>query len=186
MTKPSGPTSVAQRRRTVSPFRPGEARDSLAILELHNDAVSVIHLNQLGHSKEQFVSSHRLHFEAADGVHVITLSGIAIIDLEASQVKRQRGSERDWVMDDLVLDLALPEGLIPEGQAFVVEQCAPFLTINAIGGISTVGWGVNEFSGPGKGPITEAVTLKATIGVFSTGEVLHRVGYQVTLTGRIC
>ena len=68
---------------------------------------------------------------------------------------------------------------------FHVEQCAPFITVNAVGGISTVGWAVDEFSGPGKSVVTESIQVKAVLGVYSTGEVLHRIGTTVTVAGTI-
>jgi hypothetical protein len=52
--------------------------------------------------------------------------------------------------------------------------------------VSTVGWSVHEVFGPASGSLlTTTVPLTALIGVFSTGEVLHRIGYSLTLTGTL-
>ena len=59
------------------------------------------------------------------------------------------------------------------------------ITLNGLGGVSTVGWSVHEFSGPSNTLLTDSVPITATIGVFSSGEVLHRIGYSVTLTGSL-
>lgn len=81
------------------------------------------------------------------------------------------------------LDLLLPPEFVAGGQRLRLEQCAPLLTINAIGGVSTVGWAVNACQGPGLVELSEILPIRAEIGVFNTGEVLHAIGYHVTLTG---
>jgi hypothetical protein len=135
--------------------------------------------------KDAFASSYALHLEAVNGVHMITMSGIVILDLDASQMPKRRTPTHGWRYSDLYLELALPPNLLTPGMALHVEQCAPFITVNAVGGISTVGWAVDEFSGPGKSVVTESIQVKAVLGVYSTGEVLHRIGYNVTAVGTI-
>jgi hypothetical protein len=71
-------------------------------------------------------------------------------------------------------------------QALRVVRSAPLVTLNGLGGVSTVGWSVHEFSGPPPGSLlTRTAPVSALIGVFSTGEVLHRIGYSLTLTGTL-
>jgi hypothetical protein len=143
-------------------------------------------INQLDpQGKTAFASSHKLHLEAANGSHMITLTGIVILDLDASQMPKSKDPAHGWRYRDLYLELALPPGLLPPGMALHIEQCAPFLTLSALGGVSTVGWAVNEFSGPGKRVVTESIPVSAVLGVYSTGEVLHRIGYNVTAVGTI-
>ena len=48
-----------------------------------------------------------------------------------------------------------------------------------------MGWSVHEFSGPANVVLTDGVPLTATIGVYSSGEVLHRIAYSLTLTGSL-
>jgi hypothetical protein len=66
-----------------------------------------------------------------------------------------------------------------------VSRSAPLVTLNGIGGISTVGWSVHDFNGPANVLLTDGVPLTATIGVYSSGEVLHRIAYSLTLTGSL-
>jgi len=116
------------------------------------------------------------------GTHLITLTGIVLVDLEAEHGLLIR-EKSNWVLEDLKLEIALPKALLGPDQAFRVSRSAPLITLNGLGGVSTVGWSVHEFSGPRDTLLTASVPITATIGVFSTGEVLHRIGYSVTLTG---
>ena len=137
-----------------------------------------------GHHKDSFASSHWLHLEGADGVHLITLTGVVKVDLEAEHglFVKEKSS---WVLEDLRLEIALPREVVSAEQAFRVIRSAPLITLNGIGGVSTVGWSVDEFSGPSDTLLTDSVPLTATIGVYSSGEVLHRIAYSVSLTGRV-
>lgn len=110
---------------------------------------------------------------------------MVIVNLEADKMPRERRKEDGWLYEDLRLELALPADSVSPGKVLVVEQCAPFLTVNAVGGISTVGWAVDEFSGPRPGAACESILIKAVLGVYATGEVLHRIGYTVGVSGRI-
>lgn len=141
--------------------------------------------SQLDHnSKDRFSSCHWVHLEGVGGVHLLTLSGVVEVDLEAEHglMVKERA---EWVLEDLKLAIALPKEVVPAGQALRVQRSAPLITLNGLGGVSTVGWSVHEFSGPRDSLLTDAVPLTAVIGVYSTGEVLHRIGYSVTLTGTL-
>jgi len=137
-----------------------------------------------GHHKDSFASTHWVHLEGAGGVHLITLTGVVKVDLEAEHGLLVK-EKSNWVLEDLNLEIALPRSVVSADQAFRVIRSAPLITLNGIGGVSTVGWSVHEFSGPIDTLLTDSVPLTATIGVYSTGEVLHRIGYSVTLTGRL-
>jgi hypothetical protein len=137
-----------------------------------------------GHHKDRFSSTHWVHLEGIGGVHLITLTGVVDVELEAEHglfVKEKAG----WVLEDLNLEIALPRAVVAADQAFRVSRSAPLVTLNGIGGISTVGWSVHGFEGPSDTLLTDAVVLSATIAVYSSGEVLHRIGYSVSLTGTL-
>jgi hypothetical protein len=137
-------------------------------------------------SRMDFACAHHLHLEGVNGLHMLTFSGVVIVNLEAEKLPREQRKDDGWLYEDLRLELALPEDVVPAGKVLVIDQCAPFLTVNAVGGISTVGWAVDEFSGPRKDDaLSESVAIKAVLGVYATGEVLHRIGYSVSVTGRI-
>jgi hypothetical protein len=135
-----------------------------------------------GDTRDRFSSTHWAHLEGVGGTHLITLTGIVLVDLEAEHGLLIR-EKSNWVLEDLKLEIALPKALLGPDQAFRVSRSAPLITLNGLGGVSTVGWSVHEFSGPSDTLLTASVPITATIGVFSTGEVLHRIGYSVTLTG---
>lgn len=146
----------------------------------------MIHLSQCdGMTKDAFVHPSWMHFEATGGLHVLTFTGTVIIDLEAGGREMDPELTGGWKYEDLQIDLALPTAVVPAGKTFHLERCAPFLTVNAVGGVSTVGWAVNEFSGPSKTAVHESIPIQASIAVFRTGEVLHRIGYHVSVTGRL-
>jgi len=137
-----------------------------------------------GHHRDSFASTHWVHLEGIGGVHLITLTGVVEVDLEAQHGLFEK-EKSSWVLEDLNLELALPRAVVGDDQAFRVIRSAPLITLNGIGGISTVGWSVHEFGGPSDTLLIDSVPLTATIGVYSSGEVLHRIGYSVSLTGRL-
>jgi hypothetical protein len=137
------------------------------------------------HSRERFASCHWAHIEGVGGVHQLTLSGVVQVDLEAAHglLIKERA---EWALEDLELGIALPGEVVSADQALRVVRSAPLVTLNGLGGVSTVGWSVHEFSGPPPGSLlTRTAPVSALIGVFSTGEVLHRIGYSLTLTGTL-
>jgi hypothetical protein len=136
--------------------------------------------NQLAASDSaRFRSAHSLQFSGQDNSLLIQLSGIVVVDYQA---RGSMGGERGWIKETLGLQLALP-ALADPGQVLHVDQCTPFITINGVGGISTVGWGVNEFSAPVNVVCRDSYTLEATLSVYNSGEVLHKIGYMVSLVG---
>lgn len=145
----------------------------------------MIHLSQCDRAtKDAFIHPSWVHFEAGEGLHVFSFTGTVVLDLKASAREMDPDLTGGWKFEDLQLDIALPAEIVPPGSVFRIERCAPFLTVNAVGGVSTVGWAVNDFSGPSHTEVTDSVPITASVAVFRTGEVLHRIGYQVTLTGR--
>ena len=132
---------------------------------------------------KRFVSTHCLHVQTQNGLELITLTGIVIVEHKASATPSMPGIQQGWDQDELELNLELPER-VTQGKALLVEQCAPFVTINAIGGVSTVGWAVDKFSANTGVRATGSFPIKIGIGVFNTGEILHKIAYQVSLVGR--
>ena len=144
----------------------------------------MLHVSQLDcGSAERFNSAHMVHVPLGDGRHLITLSGIVTLDYKSAHQDQRHSQTSGWAEEELQLDLLLPPEFVAGGQRLRLEQCAPLLTINAIGGVSTVGWAVNACQGPGLVELSEILPIRAEIGVFNTGEVLHAIGYHVTLTG---
>jgi len=142
-------------------------------------------INQLDpKDAKRFVSSHGLVFDGLDGRVLVQLSGVVLLDYEANHVKHGLpGKARKWESQTLSLSVSLPDSIRQNRQLYV-EQCTPFLTINAIGGVSTVGWAVDSFSADIDVLCDESYRVQAALGVYSSGEVLHRIGYNITVVGR--
>ncbi|MEB3208007.1 MAG: hypothetical protein VKK63_03745 [Synechococcus sp.] len=110
---------------------------------------------------------------------MIQLSGVVVVDYQA---KGSMGGSRGWANETLSLNLALPA--VPgQSQSFFVEQSTPLITINGVGGISTVGWSVNSCTGSVNTLCNGSYGLEAVLGVYTSGEVLHTIGYMVSLVG---
>jgi len=138
-----------------------------------------IHFNQLRRSDEwRFRSSHWVHTEAVGNKHLVTLTGIVVIDF--------KGTGDDWLRDRLYLTLRFPSGFLPPGKWFQVEHWAPFVTINAIANEQqavNAGWAVDEFGDPGHVIIRDVVTIWADIAIRDIDGLLYRVGYSLTVSG---
>ena len=139
-----------------------------------------MNINQLAPSDaKRFQSAHSLHFQGAGNSILIQLSGVVVVDYEA---KGSMAGSRGWANETLSLNLALPA--VPgQSQSFFVEQSTPLITINGVGGISTVGWSVNSCTGPVNTLCNGSYGLEAVLGVYTSGEVLHTIGYMVSLVG---
>ena len=61
----------------------------------------------------------------------------------------------------------------------------PFLGINAIAGFSNVGWAVNSFGLEMQDAAINTIQLNAELGVLSSGEILNRLGYHISLIGEL-
>jgi hypothetical protein len=143
----------------------------------------MLHVSQLDRgSAARFNSSHVVHVPLGNSRHLITLSGIVTLDYKSAHPTQRQSKSTGWDFEDLQLDLLLPSELTTGEQSLRLEQCAPLVTINAIGGVSTVGWAVNACQGPEEIELAKVLPIRARIGVFNTGEILHSIGYHVTLT----
>jgi hypothetical protein len=152
-----------------------------------------------------YVSKSSMHVEVAHAKHLVTLAGIVLLKdigeftatgpVDEATRPYYKGLPSGAVRQD-VLHLApnLPADLVPQGQWFVIEHCAPLVTINAIFNEHTAvnaAWavdtclleatlGVTKFGGHNLG-----VPLAANIGVQDKDGILYRVGYTVTLSGML-
>jgi len=125
----------------------------------------------------RFRSPHWVHTEASDDKHLVTLTGIVIIDF--------KGTGTGWLRDKLDLALKFPP-IIPGGMRFQVEHWAPFVTINAIANDQhavNAGWAVDEFGGPGPVKILNAIGLWANLAVRDVDGYCYRLGYSLTVSG---
>ncbi len=132
----------------------------------------------------QFGSAHAIHHGLADGRQVVLLSGVVSVDLQSPGWVNE-AAVTGWFSDQLSLDIALPSGLLRDGQSFRLLESVPYLSINAMAGVTNVGWGVNSFAMAPEAAAVNSVRLNAELSVSRTGEILHRVGYHITLIGEV-
>lgn len=127
----------------------------------------------------RFVAPHWVHVPVANDRHLVTLTGIVIVDFAGQ-------STDAWRWERLNLNLRFPTAFFPAGKWFQIEHWAPFVTLNAIYDKKEAidaGWTVDAF---GSGPhirIYDQIYLWADIGVRDTGAQLYRVGYTLTVSG---
>ena len=131
----------------------------------------------------RFKSSHWVHTEVANHRHLVTLTGITIIDY--------KGITGDsWRRDRLFLGLRFPTSFLPSGKWFKIEHWAPFVTINAIYNKDesrNAGWAVDEFgmSRPADMKVRNNIGIWAHLAVRDSDGYLFRVGYSLTVSGVI-
>ena len=129
----------------------------------------------------RFKSHHWVHTEVANNRHLVTITGIAVIDY--------KGTSRDrWRRDKLELGLKFPRGFLPPGKWFKIEHWAPFVTINAVLNedyYRNAGWAVDEFglSRPQEMKVSNSIGIWAKIAARDSDGYLFRVGYSLTISG---
>jgi len=142
-------------------------------------------LNQLDPNQaDRFGSSHALHYPLSEGKQVVLLSGVVSVDLQSPGWVNENAAT-GWFVEELTLNLALPAGLLKEGQSFSIVEAVPYLSLNAVSGFSNVGWSVNAFGVAIEKSTSKSVQLNAELAVSRSGEILARVGYHLTVIGRI-
>lgn len=140
-------------------------------------------INQLDPKQaDQFSSAHAIYHEISDGRQMALLSGIVSVDLKSPGWANENAASQ-WFLQNLSLNIALPANLLGEGQSFRMLEAVPFLGINAMAGFSNVGWAINSFSLTMEDAAVDSIQLKAELGVLSSGEILHRLGYHISLIG---
>ena len=140
-------------------------------------------INQLDPKQaDQFSSAHATCYGLSDGRQMVLLSGIVNVDLKSPGWSNENAASR-WFIQNLSLNIALPANLLGDGQSFRLLEAVPFLSINAMAGFSNVGWAVNSFGLVMEDAAVDSIQLKAELGVLSSGEILHRVGYHISVIG---
>ena len=140
-------------------------------------------INQLDPKQaDQFSSSHATCYGLSDGRQMVLLSGIVNVDLKSPGWSNENTASR-WFIQNLSLNIALPANLLGDGQSFRLLEAVPFLSINAMAGFSNVGWAVNSFHLAMEDAAVDSIQLKAELGVLSSGEILHRLGYHISVIG---
>ena len=140
-------------------------------------------INQLDPKQaDQFSSAHATCYGLSDGRQMVLLSGIVNVDLKSPGWSNENAASR-WFIQNLSLNIALPANLLGDGQGFRLLEAVPFLSINAMAGFSNVGWAVNSFDLVMEDAAVDSIQLKAELGVLSSGEILHRVGYHISVIG---
>ena len=140
-------------------------------------------INQLDPKQaDQFSSAHATCYGLSDGRQMVLLSGIVSVDLKSPGWSNENVASR-WFIQNLSLNVALPANLLGGGQSFRLLEAVPFLGINAMAGFSNVGWAVNSFHLVMEDAAVDSIQLKAELGVLSSGETLHRLGYHISVIG---
>jgi hypothetical protein len=142
-------------------------------------------INQLDPKQaDKFSSTHAIHYGLSDGRLMVLLSGIVSVDLKSPGWTNENATP-GWFIQNLSLSIALPAGMLRDGQSFRAIESVPFLSINAMAGFSNVGWAVNSFGLAMQDAAINSVQLKAELGVLSSGEILNRLGYHISLIGEL-
>lgn len=154
-------------------------------------------LSQIQHG-DRFHASHAVHFTTSVEQVVVILTGTAIPYqdevVSRAEDRRWKLDGSGWMRDELTLELRFPD-IIPFGKAFVVDQIAPFITLNAVTHASNgAGWAVDGFwRSHSLGPIIHAptpqdpakISFVAAIAAHSEHSTLIRLGYSLTVLGRL-
>jgi hypothetical protein len=164
-----------------------------------------IYINESA-SPEFFYSRHFIAYSLGEGESTIVRSGIVLLPNESQEEAEAAGrpwarsgfkgsSESDWRGDQVILELDLTQAIArlnppppdpPNSWGFTIDQWAPIASLNSIynAGVSNyAGYSVNTFQ-VDQGSLN-AVILKMDIAARDTDGYLYRVGFYVTLVGRL-
>jgi hypothetical protein len=153
-----------------------------------------------------FTSRHFIATPLGDGRHSIVRSGVLLLPNESRQEAEAagrpwdpigfRGTSQAWRRDQVLVELDLAPSinrlrpLSPGPSTFWVfrmDQWAPIASLNSVeetGPSNPAGYAVDTFAVRQPAPAT-FVTLEMTVAVREVGGVLHRIGFHVSLTGRL-
>ena len=129
----------------------------------------------------RFRSQYWVHTPVANDRHLVTLSGIVVIDYKGI-------TSDEWRHDTLHLGIAFPSDFFPQKKVLKLEYWAPFVTINAIynkDAAVNAGWAVDDFGvslSPDK-TVSGSIHIWANIAVRDSDGYLYRVGYNLTVSG---
>lgn len=133
--------------------------------------------NAGGDIHNPYISKHHVIAKMADNLDLMILTGIIPIQFQ--------GEGQDWKFETIEINFRLP---LKNVEAFNIKQCAPFITLNSISNdieAMNAGWAVDEFSGPGVGENLKGIKVQAKIAVRDSDGWLYRIGYHITLLGKI-
>jgi hypothetical protein len=133
---------------------------------------------------DRFGSTHSLHYALSDGRQIVLLSGVVNVEMQSPGWMNENAGT-NLFEDDLTLELALPADLLREAQSFRIIEAVPYLSLNAITGLTNVGWAVNGFQVAKPEAGVSAVQLDARVAVSRSGEILRSVAYHITLVGEV-
>jgi hypothetical protein len=134
-------------------------------------------------SDEGHESKHYVYYKLPTGQMFYTLTGVVLTTAH---------TEDDlWHRDTLLFDVAIPQ--LPQGKGLVVDQWAPFVTINSVasdGPDPNAAWAVDGFDlvldpMPHTHNARTDVEVRCNIAVRGAGAYLLRVGYIVNLLGQL-
>lgn len=129
----------------------------------------------------RFINPHWVRVQVANDRWLVILTGVVIVDFQGT-------TTADWRRDRLDIGLNFPYSFLPARKYFQIEHWAPFATINAVYNrreAIDAGWAIDAFGGPGARTIRETVRFWADMAVRDADGIVHRVGYTLTVSGRI-
>lgn len=125
-------------------------------------------------------SPQLLQAPLADARLLLVFSGVAIVD-------RHGEAPNDWTRDILLLILNTGSAS-PAGKTFVHDQAAPLVTPNAMFDDTArhAGFAVDWCRVlPHNALFRDFILVQCSLGVRNKGAWLYRVGYHVTVTGKL-
>ena len=153
-----------------------------------------------------FTSRHFIATSHGDGRHSIVRSGILVLPNESRQEAEAagrpwdpigfKGTSQAWRRDQVLVDLDLVPSInrlrpLSPGPntfwAFRMDQWAPIASLNSVeetGPSNPAGYAIDTFAVRQPAPAT-FVTLEMAVAVRDVDGVLHRIGFHVSLTGRL-
>lgn len=126
---------------------------------------------------ERFITPHVLHSHTPDGKELFVLSGVVVIDLTGV-------TSEEWRWETVTIVPMVPT---PVGTMLVVDQVAPFVTVNSflnLGESINSGFAVDAFHMSAAGnKLYGGLPIAVNCAVRDSDAFLYRLGYTVTLTG---
>lgn len=158
-------------------------------------------------SPQFFYSRHLIAYSLGNGRHTIVRSGVVLLPNESEEAAQEAGrqwarsgfrgtSASDWRGESVVLELDLRPSINrldppPPSEnaywAFDIDQWAPIASLNSIynsGASNNAGSSVNTFAIRQQAP-AETVDLEMDVAVRDSDGYLYRIGFYVTLVGRL-
>lgn len=137
-------------------------------------------MNRQTFSQTDIASFHWVKFNGQQGEILYTLTGIILVDL--------KGSSQNWMGLNITCKIDIPE--LPAGEGLYIRYHAPSASLNSIfnerqannGGHSVNTCRLDNIHPDGNFG-TRQITLALGLAVRDSDAWLHRVGFNITLTG---